>query len=56
MKETKEKTEDGHDVIARATSGEYKYGFTSDIDTDIIPAVLNEDVVRRISQLKGEPE
>ena len=56
MKETKEKTEDGHDVIARATSGEYKYGFTSDIDTDIIPAGLNEDVVRRISQLKGEPE
>ena len=44
------------EVIAGATSGEYKYGFTSDIDTEIIPAGLSEDVVRLISQKKGEPE
>ena len=43
-------------VISQATSGEYKYGFTSDIDTDIIPAGLSEEVVRLISRKKGEPE
>ncbi len=36
--------------------GEYKYGFTSDIDTETIPRGLDESVVRAISQKKGEPE
>lgn len=44
------------DVIKDVTSSEYKYGFVTDIDTDIIPQGLNEDVVRLISQKKGEPE
>lgn len=44
------------DALSRATTGEYKYGFSSDIDTDIIPAGLNEDVVRLISKKKNEPE
>ncbi len=44
------------DVLRQATAGDYKYGFTSDIDTDIIPAGLSEDVVRLISKKKGEPE
>lgn len=35
---------------------EYKYGFTSDIDTDVIAKGLSEDVVRLISQKKEEPE
>ncbi len=39
-----------------AISGEYKYGFVSDIDTDIIPRGLNEDVIRLISHKKGEPD
>ncbi len=43
-------------TLRNATSGEYKYGFVSDIDTDIIEAGLNEDVVRLISKRKGEPE
>ncbi|MDE6156751.1 MAG: Fe-S cluster assembly protein SufB, partial [Muribaculaceae bacterium] len=48
---------DGNDeLLSKATSGEYKYGFTSDIDTDIIPAGLSEEVVRLISMKKGEPE
>lgn len=38
------------------TQGEYKYGFTTDIDTDVIPIGLNEDIVRLISAKKGEPE
>jgi len=34
---------------------EYKYGFVTDIESDSIPAGLSEDVVRLISQKKGEP-
>ena len=48
--------ESNHDIIKDVTSSEYKYGFVTDIDTDIIPQGLNEDVVRLISQKKGEPE
>lgn len=44
------------DVIQDVTTGDYKYGFTTDIDTEILPKGLNEDVVRFISQKKGEPE
>ena len=44
------------DVIDRNISGDYKYGFVSNIDTDIIPTGLNEDIVRMISHKKGEPE
>lgn len=43
-------------LINDVTSSEYKYGFVTNIDTDIIPQGLNEDVVRLISQKKGEPE
>ncbi len=35
---------------------EYKYGFTSNIDTETIAAGLSEEVVRLISAKKGEPE
>ena len=37
-------------------SKDYEYGFTTDIQTDIIERGLNEDVVRLISQKKGEPD
>lgn len=52
--ENKEQKE--RELISDATSGEYKYGFTSDIDTDIIPPGLSEDVIRHISAVKGEPD
>ena len=44
------------DIINSATSSDYKYGFVSDIDSEIIPQGLNEEVVRLISAKKGEPE
>lgn len=50
------KRNDDEEVLNRATSGEYKYGFTSDIDTEVIPAGLSEDVIRLISKKKGEPQ
>ncbi len=43
-------------ILNEVTSGEYKYGFYTDIDTDAIPKGLNEDVVRLISAKKKEPE
>jgi Fe-S cluster assembly protein SufB len=43
-------------AIDNAVGSEYKYGFVSDIDTDVIPCGLNEDIVRLISQKKGEPQ
>jgi len=44
------------EIIEQAANQEYKYGFVSDIESDIIPPGLNEDVVRLISQKKDEPE
>ncbi len=41
---------------AVAATGEYKYGFTTDIDTDILPPGLSEDTIRYISAQKQEPE
>ncbi|MBI4549940.1 MAG: Fe-S cluster assembly protein SufB, partial [Candidatus Omnitrophica bacterium] len=35
---------------------EYKYGFYTDIEADVIPKGLNEDIIRTISLKKGEPE
>ncbi|MDX1477515.1 MAG: Fe-S cluster assembly protein SufB, partial [Saprospiraceae bacterium] len=43
-------------VLEDHTRSEYKYGFTSDIETEVIPKGLNEDVVRLISAKKNEPE
>lgn len=36
-------------------SYEYKYGFTTDIETEEFPKGLSEEVIRLISQKKGEP-
>ena len=44
------------DQIIADLGNEYKYGFTTDIETETIPRGLNEEVVRLISQKKGEPE
>jgi Fe-S cluster assembly protein SufB len=35
---------------------EYKYGFVTDIESDVIPKGLSEETVRLISAKKGEPE
>lgn len=43
-------------ILSEVTSKEYEYGFVTDIETHTLPKGLNEDVVRQISALKGEPE
>src|SRR5947199_503126 len=42
-------------TIELLTNKEYKYGFVTDIESDMIPRGLTEDTVRLISEKKGEP-
>ncbi|MDD4002432.1 MAG: Fe-S cluster assembly protein SufB [Bacteroidales bacterium] len=42
-------------LIEDITNSEYKYGFVTDIETDVIKKGLSEDVVRYISRMKNEP-
>jgi Fe-S cluster assembly protein SufB len=44
------------DVIEQLANTEYKYGFVTEVEQDIVPKGLSEDVVRLISEKKGEPE
>jgi Fe-S cluster assembly protein SufB len=44
------------DVIEQLANTEYKYGFVTDVEQDIVAKGLSEDVVRLISEKKGEPE
>ncbi len=48
--------ENQNDIISALAEGDYKYGFTSDIDTEFIRKGLDEEIVRLISAKKGEPE
>lgn len=43
-------------LVREVTEKKYEYGFTTDVQTEIIEKGLNEDVVRLISSKKGEPE
>jgi Fe-S cluster assembly protein SufB len=42
--------------IQKIAEQDYKYGFVTNIESDTVAPGLNEDVVRLISQKKGEPE
>ena len=44
------------DAIHELLEREYQYGFTTDLDTDIAPKGLTEEVIRLISAKNGEPE
>jgi Fe-S cluster assembly protein SufB len=48
--------EDQDKILHEVTQSEYKYGFVTDIETDIIEKGLNEDVVRIIWEKKNEPD
>ena len=43
-------------ILEQVTSSEYKYGFYTDIENDLAPIGLSEDIVRLISRKKEEPE
>src|SRR5712691_270923 len=44
------------DAIEELATREYKYGFVTDVEAEELPPGLNEDVVRKISAKKNEPE
>lgn len=48
--------QDSNSVLNEVTNGEYKYGFVTDIDTDVIHRGLDEETVRIISAKKHEPD
>ena len=43
-------------ILAEVTGSEYKYGFTTDIESENAPKGLNEDIIRFISSKKEEPD
>ena len=48
--------EDKNSLVREVAARKYAYGFTTDVQTDIIEKGLSEHVVRLISQKKGEPD
>jgi hypothetical protein len=48
--------QDTDDILREVTSKEYAYGFVTDIESELAPKGLNEDIVRYISAKKNEPE
>jgi Fe-S cluster assembly protein SufB len=48
--------ESSTETLEDYTNSDYKYGFTSNIDTELIPKGLNEDTIRLISSKKEEPQ
>jgi len=44
------------ETIEQLATREYKYGFESNVEAETFPPGLDEDVVRRLSAIKGEPE
>jgi len=44
------------DILEKVTSSDYKYGFTTDVEMELAPKGLNEEIIRMISKKKNEPE
>lgn len=42
--------------VKQVAEQKYEFGFTTDVETEVIPVGLNEDVVRLISKKKHEPD
>ena len=53
---TEQLIEEPNKYVKELTQEKYKYGFTTEVHTDIIERGLNEDVIRLISAKKNEPE
>ena len=54
MTDQKKQSED--ELLEQVTSTEYKYGFTTNIESDTIEKGLSEEVIRTISAKKNEPD
>lgn len=47
---------DEEEILREVTDSEYKFGFTTNIESDKVEKGLNEDIIRTISKKKNEPE
>lgn len=45
-----------NEQLSALLAKEYEHGFVTQIDVETFPPGLNEDVIRRLSAIKGEPE
>lgn len=43
---------DKNEFVKKVAEQKYEFGFTTNVQTDVIPVGLNEDVVRLISKKK----
>src|SRR5690554_240431 len=43
-------------ILNELTTQDYQFGFTTDVETEVIEKGLSEDVIRLISSKKEEPE
>ncbi len=48
--------EEKNQYVRQVAEQKYEFGFTTDVQTEVIPVGLNEDIVRLISKKKNEPE
>ena len=44
------------ETIETLANREYRYGFVTDIEADVVPRGLSEDIIRLISAKKNEPD
>ena len=44
-----------NEILEQFANREYKWGFVSDVESESLAPGLNEEVVRTISEKKGEP-
>ncbi len=49
-------SDNNKEILENIQDQEYKYGFTTNIETDKIQKGLSEEIIRLISEKKGEPE
>lgn len=45
-----------NEIIQKVTESDYEHGFETELEQEYFPKGLNEDIIRRISDIKGEPE
>ena len=56
MEDRVREQKDDNELVRKIAEQKYEFGFTTDVHTEVIEKGLNEDVVRLISQKKGEPQ
>ena len=47
--------EEPNKYVKELTQEKYKYGFTTDVHTDVIEKGLNEDIIRLIARRRAHP-